>query len=100
MANIDYVTRAPDGKEVEELAKKEIHQALRSKVVPQQIKTGKTCEKQFQAQKDGPEKALLLKGFERLKRFEGFEGLSGQALQKKPRYPLSKERLSRTCLRN
>ena len=29
--NIDYITKAPDGKEVEELQKKEIHQALRHK---------------------------------------------------------------------
>ncbi len=37
-ADIDYVTRAPDGKEVEEITKKEIHQALRARVVPQQVK--------------------------------------------------------------
>ncbi len=29
---IDYVTKAPDGKEVEELQKKEIHKALRAKI--------------------------------------------------------------------
>ncbi len=29
--NIEYITKAPDGKEVEELQQKEIHQALRSK---------------------------------------------------------------------
>ena len=38
VADIDYVTKAPDGKEVEEITKKEIHQALRARVVPQQIK--------------------------------------------------------------
>ncbi|MBR9676832.1 DNA primase [Candidatus Woesearchaeota archaeon] len=32
VAEVDFVTKAPDGKEVEELAKKEIHKALRSKV--------------------------------------------------------------------
>jgi len=31
-ANVAYITQAPDGKEVEELAGKEIHQALRKKV--------------------------------------------------------------------
>ncbi|MEK6973999.1 MAG: DNA primase DnaG [Nanoarchaeota archaeon] len=36
-AEIDYVIKAPDGKEVEELAKKEIHKALRSKVAVEQI---------------------------------------------------------------
>ena len=38
VAEIDYVTKAPDGKEVEELAKKEIHKALRSKVAIEQVK--------------------------------------------------------------
>jgi DNA primase len=33
---IDYVCRAPDGKEVEELTKKEIHKALRSKIALEQ----------------------------------------------------------------
>ncbi len=42
VADIDYVTRAPDGKEVEEITKKEIHQALRARVVPQQIKLDKS----------------------------------------------------------
>ncbi|MBI1970946.1 DNA primase [Candidatus Woesearchaeota archaeon] len=37
VASIDFVTRAPDGKEVEELTKKEIHQALRAKVSAEQI---------------------------------------------------------------
>ena len=38
IAEIDYVTRAPDGKEVEELTKKEIHKALRSKITIEQAK--------------------------------------------------------------
>lgn len=38
MCEIDYVTRAPDGKEVEELAKKEIHKAIRSKITVEQAK--------------------------------------------------------------
>ncbi len=38
VAEIDFVTRAPDGKEVEELAKKEIHKALRSRVTAEQAK--------------------------------------------------------------
>ncbi|OYT31772.1 DNA primase [Candidatus Woesearchaeota archaeon] len=37
-ADIDFVTRAPDGKEVEELTKKEIHKALRSKITAEQAK--------------------------------------------------------------
>lgn len=37
-ADIDFVTKAPDGKEVEELTKKEIHKALRSKMTAEQAK--------------------------------------------------------------
>ena len=39
VAEIDYVTKAPDGKEVEEITKKELHKALRSRVSPEQIKS-------------------------------------------------------------
>ena len=35
---IDFVCKAPDGKEVEEITKKEIHKALRSKVAIEQVK--------------------------------------------------------------
>ncbi|MEK6856745.1 MAG: DNA primase DnaG [Nanoarchaeota archaeon] len=38
VAEIDYVCRAPDGKEVEEITKKELHKALRGKVAIEQIK--------------------------------------------------------------
>lgn len=38
VAEVDFVTRAPDGKEVEELAKKEIHKALRSRITSEQAK--------------------------------------------------------------
>ena len=38
VAEIDYVIKAPDGKEVEEITKKEIHKALRSKVAIEQVK--------------------------------------------------------------
>ncbi len=38
VAEIDFVTKAPDGKEVEELAKKEIHKALRSRITAEQAK--------------------------------------------------------------
>jgi len=36
---IDYAIKAPDGKEVEEITKKEIHKALRNRVAIEQIKT-------------------------------------------------------------
>lgn len=38
VADIDFVTKAPDGKEVEELTKKEIHKALRSRIAVEQAK--------------------------------------------------------------
>ncbi len=38
VAEIDYVARAPDGKEVEEITKKEIHKALRSRTSMEQAK--------------------------------------------------------------
>ncbi|MFH1400435.1 MAG: DNA primase DnaG [Nanoarchaeota archaeon] len=38
VAEIDFITRAPDGKEVEELTKKEIHKAIRSKIAAEQFR--------------------------------------------------------------
>ncbi|KHO45505.1 MAG: DNA primase [archaeon GW2011_AR3] len=38
VAEIDFVTKAMDGKEVEEITKKEIHKALRSRIAVEQIK--------------------------------------------------------------
>ncbi len=38
VADVDFVTIAPDGKEVEEITKKEIHKCIRSKVAAEQIK--------------------------------------------------------------
>jgi len=35
--DVDFVTKAPDGKEVEELTKKEIHKALRAKIASEQV---------------------------------------------------------------
>ncbi|MBI2573456.1 DNA primase [Candidatus Woesearchaeota archaeon] len=38
VAEIDFVCKAPDGKEVEELTKKEIHKGLRSRITAEQAK--------------------------------------------------------------
>jgi DNA primase len=38
VADLDFVTYAPDGKEVEEITKKEIHKALRSRISAEQAK--------------------------------------------------------------
>jgi len=45
VADIDFITKAPDGKEVEELAKKELHQALRGKIAAEQYKMDPTSHK-------------------------------------------------------
>lgn len=38
IGDLDYVTKAPDGKEVEEITKKEIHKALRSRISGEQAR--------------------------------------------------------------
>lgn len=47
VTDVDYVTKAPDGKEVEEITKKEIHKSLRSRISGEQAKLefGKDVEK-------------------------------------------------------
>ncbi|RME55554.1 DNA primase, partial [Candidatus Woesearchaeota archaeon] len=52
VAEIDFVVKAPDGKEVEEITKKEIHKALRGKVAAEQAKMDI---------KDVPKKPVLTK---------------------------------------
>ncbi len=39
VAEIEFIVKAPDGKEVEELTKKEIHKALRTRLTPEQMKS-------------------------------------------------------------
>ena len=46
LAKVDYVARAPEGKEVEELTRKEIVMALRKKVPLHEMKTERTATKQ------------------------------------------------------
>jgi DNA primase len=38
VAEMDFITKAPDGKEVEELTKKEIHKSLRSRITAEQAR--------------------------------------------------------------
>jgi len=56
IAEIDYVTRAPDGKEVEEITKKEIHKALRARISPEQAKHDMPSPEQRQSFKRPPER--------------------------------------------
>lgn len=50
VAEIDFVTRAPDGKEVEELTQKEIHKALRARIAAEQAKLEFTKEPETRQQ--------------------------------------------------
>jgi len=49
-ADIDYVARAPPGKEVEELSKKEIHKALRARESVEQVRTALGIKKEEAAE--------------------------------------------------
>ncbi len=69
VAEIDYVIKAPDGKEVEEITKKEIFKALRSKVAIEQVKmeiNGKP-----HAQEDNREKVMIPKKVNKLNKSDG-----------------------------
>ncbi len=57
-SELDYITKAPDGKEVEELTKKEIHIALRAKIVAEQFKFEINGAKKPQLIQQGYKKAL------------------------------------------
>lgn len=61
VAEIDFVARAPKGKEVEELSKKEIIMALRRKAPLSQVKgnTNRLVEKSHSKPKDNKDKRLL-----------------------------------------
>jgi len=81
VAEIDFVTKAPDGKEVEELTKKEIHKALRGKIASEQAKMEsrapskeeKTLEKKIEKkveEKEAPKKEERIYTKKRLKEDE------------------------------
>ena len=55
VADIDFVCKAPDGKEVEEITKKEIHKSLRGKITAEQAKMDLGVDKDG-ALKQAPEK--------------------------------------------
>ncbi len=74
VAEIDFVARAPDGKEVEELAKKEIHKSLRSRIPAEQAK--------YELNKES--EALNGEAMSRPQRF------SQAPSQQPPRFPMKK----------
>ena len=57
VAEIDFVAKAPDGKEVEELTKKEIHKALRGKEPAEQVREnlGVSLESSSRSRSSRPE---------------------------------------------
>lgn len=59
VAEIDFVIKAPDGKEVEEISKKEIHKALRSKVAFEQVKLEVKDIKEVPQERYQPRKRML-----------------------------------------
>ena len=65
VADVDYVTKAPDGKEVEELAKKEIHKALRSRITSEQAKFEIGSSNRGDNERRQPERRVERPEFER-----------------------------------
>ncbi|MBI2146084.1 DNA primase [Candidatus Woesearchaeota archaeon] len=51
-ADVDFVCKAPDGKEVEEITKKEIHQALRGRITAEQAKLELGIDEQGQLKEE------------------------------------------------
>lgn len=55
VADIDFVCKAPDGKEVEEITKKEIHKSLRSRITAEQAKLDLGVDEQGALKEDHPD---------------------------------------------
>ncbi len=55
VADIDFVCKAPDGKEVEEITKKEIHKSLRSRITAEQAKLDLGIDEQGALKEDHPD---------------------------------------------
>ena len=87
VAEVDFVTKAPDGKEVEELTQKEIHKALRSKVAAEQAKLETKVAPSQTREKPAPAKP-----FER--RNEKFSRPVARTEESKPAAKVEKKKLS------
>ncbi len=55
VADIDFVCKAPDGKEVEEITKKEIHKCLRSRITAEQARLDMGIDDQGALKEDHPD---------------------------------------------
>jgi len=72
VADIDYVARAPEGKEVENLTLKEIIKALRNKVPVEQLHALKNREREERKEEEKQEKVDLITAIKRhVKEIEG-----------------------------
>ncbi len=84
-ADVDFVTKAPDGKEVEEITKKEIHKALRSRITAEQARLDLGIDSQGQL-KEEPEPRRT---FQQMRRPEQrLEQNTGNRPMYQPRQPL------------
>jgi DNA primase len=82
VAEIDFITKAPDGKEVEEITKKEIHKCLRSKIAAEQVK--------LEIETPNPKGRIQESSYKKASKVQASN--ANQMLQKRP-VPLGQPRL-------
>tara|TARA_Y100000310_G_scaffold89923_1_gene87121 strand:+ start:74572 stop:75819 length:1248 start_codon:yes stop_codon:yes gene_type:complete len=83
VADVDFVCKAPDGKEVEELTKKEIHKSLRGKITAEQSKLDLGVDSDGALKDDVKEKPRFNKNQRRPQR-QNFTSRPQQARKKEP----------------
>lgn len=74
VGELDFIAKAPDGKEVEELTKKEIHKALRNRIPAKSYKTKKVTRKKTTKKKKRISKEKKKKFKEMLEELIGTRG--------------------------
>ncbi|MFT4297755.1 MAG: DNA primase DnaG [Candidatus Woesearchaeota archaeon] len=85
VAEIDFITKAPDGKEVEEITKKEIHKCLRSKIAAEQIKLEiDTAPKNDKIQESSFKKASRQQQYQANERNSGNQGYQQRQQNQRP----------------
>jgi len=85
VAEIDYVVKAPDGKEVEELTKKELHKALRGRIAAEQAKL---------EIKDVPKKSQMIRPVQQQRSYQNNRKYSQQRTPQQRRQPARQSRPS------
>ena len=99
VAEIDFVIKAPDGKEVEELTKKEIHKALRSKVAFEHAKGDhgeRSSESQGETSQRFERPQFQRGGFQRDNRFQRPQYGERQQFGERPQFGRNGPRFERT----